>query len=138
MADFLTQNAGTILVGAILLAVVTVIIITMVRRKKNGGKIIDCGGDCGACGGACASGGQMAKKLGLYKTVLKIDGMACNMCSAHINDKIRSSFSIKNVYTSHKNGESVILSESPLDAEELKKAIDETGYILKGIATEEI
>ncbi len=43
---------GTIIVGAIVLAVVGLIIYSMVRDKKNG-KSIQCGGDCKHCGGHC-------------------------------------------------------------------------------------
>lgn len=31
----------------------------------------------------------------MIKTVLKIDGMACGMCEAHVNDAIRKAFTVK-------------------------------------------
>ena len=60
---------------------------------------------------------------------LKIDGMACGMCEAHINDVIRKSVpDAKKVTSSHKKGESTFLTEMEVDLESLRKAIDETGY----------
>lgn len=64
----------------------------------------------------------------MIKTTLKIDGMACSMCESHINDVVRRSCSVKKVTSSHKKGETEILSEEPLDIDRLRKAIGETGY----------
>lgn len=47
---------GTVLVGAVLAAIVALIIKGMIRDKKNG-KSIQCGGDCKYCGGHCGSEG---------------------------------------------------------------------------------
>ena len=30
----------------------------------------------------------------MYKVLLKIDGMSCSMCEAHMNDTIRSRYSV--------------------------------------------
>lgn len=43
---------GTVIVGAIVLAVIAAIVASMVHDKKNG-KSIQCGGDCKHCGGHC-------------------------------------------------------------------------------------
>ena len=50
----------------------------------------------------------------MIQTNLTIDGMACSMCEAHINDVIRSTFSVKKVTSSHRKGTAQILSEEPL------------------------
>lgn len=72
----------------------------------------------------------------MVKTVLKIDGMMCGMCEAHINDMIRSSFRIKKVTSSHKSGETVIISENEPDEDALRKAIGDTGYTLVSLSSE--
>ncbi len=72
----------------------------------------------------------------MKKYILKIDGMMCGMCEAHINDCIRNNFAVKKVSSSHSKGECVIISEK-LDEEKLKKIIADTGYELKSIACEE-
>lgn len=69
----------------------------------------------------------------MIKTVLKIDGMMCGMCESHINDAVRSAFAVKKVSSSHAKGESVIISDSPLDGAKLAEVIGKTGYELKSI-----
>lgn len=71
----------------------------------------------------------------MIKTVLSIDGMACGMCESHINDTVRRNFDVKKVTSSHKKGETEILSEQPLDEQKLRSVIGETGYELKSIAS---
>ena len=51
----------------------------------------------------------------MVKTTLKIDGMMCSMCEAHMNDLVRQNCSVKKVTSSAKNGETVVISEEPLD-----------------------
>ena len=50
----------------------------------------------------------------MVQMTLKVDGMACGMCEAHINDAIRSHFAVKKVSSSHTKGETVIQCEEPL------------------------
>ena len=64
----------------------------------------------------------------MIKTTLKIDGMMCGHCEAHVNDTIRNGFDVKKVTSSHKKGTSEIISDHPLDAEKLKAAIEADGY----------
>ena len=74
----------------------------------------------------------------MFKCVLKIEGMACGMCEAHINDCIRRQFPVKKVSSSFKKGETVITSESVLDIEKIKAAIAATGYkVLDAAQSEE-
>ena len=72
----------------------------------------------------------------MTKTTLKIDGMMCGHCEAHVNDAIRNHFSVKKVQSSHSAGETVIISDAPLEEEKIKSTIAETGYTLTGIHTE--
>lgn len=72
----------------------------------------------------------------MKKTTLKIEGMSCSMCEAHINDCIRQNFDIKKIKTSHTKGESVIISNDALDEEKLQKIIFETGYTLVSVRSE--
>lgn len=74
----------------------------------------------------------------MIKTTLKIDGMMCSMCEAHINDCIRKKFKIKKVSSSHKKGETVIESADILNFDDLKNAVAETGYKILGISSENI
>ena len=72
----------------------------------------------------------------MVKTVLKIDGMMCGMCEAHMNDAIRKAFQVEKVSSSHTKHETEIVSESPLDEALLEKTVAATGYELKGISSE--
>ncbi len=62
--------------------------------------------------------------------------MSCGMCEAHINDAVRQNFTVKKVTSSHSKGETVIISEVPLDEDALKAAIEQTGYTVTGVHTE--
>ncbi|MBR0419309.1 MAG: heavy-metal-associated domain-containing protein [Erysipelotrichaceae bacterium] len=74
----------------------------------------------------------------MYKVTMKIDGMICSMCEAHINDIIRKNAAdAKKVTSSHSKGESSFLCDSIPDVESLKEAIRQTGYEVKDIRWEE-
>ncbi len=64
----------------------------------------------------------------MKKITLKIDGMMCGMCESHINDAIRRSFHVKKVKSSHTKGETVIISETDISEEDLRDAVESTGY----------
>ena len=65
----------------------------------------------------------------MIKTTLKIEGMMCSMCEAHINDVIRKVVpGAKKVSSSHTKGEASFLSEEAVDEKLLKNAVAETGY----------
>ena len=69
----------------------------------------------------------------MQKITLNIDGMACGMCEAHINQAIRNKFSVKKVTSSHTKKETVLLTEEDPSEEALHQCIGETGYTLLGI-----
>ncbi len=72
----------------------------------------------------------------MYKITVGIDGMACSMCEAHINDTIRANFKVKKVTSSHIKNGTVIISKDEISEEELKNAIDKTGYKVTSVACE--
>lgn len=61
-------------------------------------------------------------------TTVRISGMACSMCEAHINATIRRTFSVKKVSSSHTKGETVIISREPLNEAALRAAIAANSY----------
>ena len=69
----------------------------------------------------------------MTQTICKIDGMMCGMCESHINDAVRAAFDVKKITSSHSKGETVIISDSPLDGEKLKQTIADTGYDLVSV-----
>lgn len=72
----------------------------------------------------------------MFKTEVKIDGMMCSMCEAHINDTLRSAVNLKRIKSSHKKGEAIIISEEMPDENGIKKALDGIGYKMLSIKTE--
>ena len=68
----------------------------------------------------------------MYQTTLKIDGMMCGMCESHINDTIRKAVPVRKVTSSHTRGETVVLTDTPLDLQAVKAAIHATGYAVTG------
>ena len=72
----------------------------------------------------------------MIKTTLRIDGMMCGMCEAHINDAIRMACRVRKVSSSCSRGETVILSELPPDIEKLKETVNAAGYTFVSASTE--
>ncbi len=72
----------------------------------------------------------------MIKTVLKIDGMKCPMCEAHMNEAIKAGFDVAEVSSSHKKGETVIISEGEPDSAKLKAAVEEQGFSFLGVSSE--
>ena len=72
----------------------------------------------------------------MFKTTLKIEGMSCGMCEAHICDTIRKAIpGAKKVSASHGKGDASFLSESKIPEAQLKAAIDATGYTCLSVET---
>lgn len=70
----------------------------------------------------------------MIKTTLKIEGMMCSMCEAHICDTIRKAVpGAKKVSASHRSGEASFLTEAAVDENLLKDAIAATGYACLGM-----
>ena len=70
----------------------------------------------------------------MIKTTLRIEGMMCGMCEAHVSDAIRKAVpSAKKVSASRSRREATFLTEEPVDTDALKAAIDATGYTCLGV-----
>ena len=73
----------------------------------------------------------------MIKTILKIDGMMCSMCEAHINDVIRRTVpGAKKVSSSHTRGQASFLTEEAVDGNRLKEAIAAMGYTCTDVKEE--
>lgn len=64
----------------------------------------------------------------MIRITVGIEGMACGMCEAHINDAVRRSFSVKKVTSSRAKKQTIIIAENDIPERELKKVILEAGY----------
>ena len=72
----------------------------------------------------------------MIKTIVEIEGMACGMCEAHVNDAIRKAFPVKKITSSHSKKRTEIISEEPLEENKLKSAIEDSGYHVVSIKSE--
>lgn len=72
----------------------------------------------------------------MTKTNLKINGLMCGHCEAHVNEAIKKAFKVKSVTSSHESGTAEIISAAPLDEAELKSVVKDAGYTLTEISTE--
>lgn len=66
----------------------------------------------------------------MYKYVLKINGMRCGMCEAHIEDVIRKKIKVKTVNASHIKNELTVITDMVLVEKDFHILLDETGYII--------
>ena len=67
---------------------------------------------------------------------IAVEGMACSMCEAHINDAVRKAFPVKKVTSSHGKGQTVILTEQDLDEQDVRDAVNATGYTVTSFSKE--
>ncbi len=72
----------------------------------------------------------------MIKITIGIEGMACGMCEAHINDAVRQNFSVKRVTSSHTKKQTIIITENDISEQELKKVIANTGYEVVSVNSE--
>lgn len=72
----------------------------------------------------------------MVKITVEVEGMACGMCEAHINDAVRKAFAVKKVTSSHAKHKTEIISEQPLDEDKVKKVIGDAGYTAIAVHTE--
>lgn len=72
----------------------------------------------------------------MVKITLGIEGMACGMCEAHINEAVRSAFQVKKVASSHAKKQTVILAEKDILKQELKNVVAKVGYDVVSVSSE--
>ena len=72
----------------------------------------------------------------MVKITLTIEGMACGMCEAHINEAVRNAFQVKKVTSSHTKKQTVIIAEKDIPEQELKNVIVKAGYDAVSVSSE--
>ena len=72
----------------------------------------------------------------MIRTTVKIDGMTCVMCEAHICETIRRAMpSAGKVAASRKRGEASFVTEESIDENVLRAAIGASGYTCRAIGS---
>ena len=64
----------------------------------------------------------------MVEITVGIEGMACGMCEAHINEAVRNAFEVKKVSSSHTKKRTVIIAEQDIPEQKLKDVVAKTGY----------
>ena len=64
--------------------------------------------------------------------IIRVDGMMCSMCEAHVNDAIRRHVSVKKVASSHRKGEVRVVADAATDEEQIFASIKSVGYRVLG------
>ncbi|MCH5198570.1 MAG: heavy metal translocating P-type ATPase [Oscillospiraceae bacterium] len=68
------------------------------------------------------------KEKNFMEKTLKIDGMMCGHCEATVKKTLEAVAGVKQAVVSHKNGTAVVSLDKNIDAEVLKKAVEDQGY----------
>lgn len=71
----------------------------------------------------------------MVEVTIKVEGMKCGMCEAHINDTVRKTAQdAAKVRSSHRKGETVFIAEEgSVDA--VRAAIEAQGYRVRSVET---
>lgn len=72
----------------------------------------------------------------MVKITAGIEGMACGMCEAHINEAVRNAFRVKKVTSSHTKKQTVILTEQDIPEQKLKDVVAKAGYDVVLVSSE--
>lgn len=72
----------------------------------------------------------------MVRITVGIEGMACGMCEAHINEAVRNAFRVKKVTSSHTKKQTVIFAEQGIPEQELKSVVAKAGYDMVSVNTE--
>lgn len=72
----------------------------------------------------------------MVKITAGIEGMACGMCEAHINEAVRNTFHVKKVTSSHTKKQTVIIAEQDIPEQELKNIVEKAGYTVVSVSSE--
>lgn len=72
----------------------------------------------------------------MIQYTIQVEGMACGMCETHVNDAVCKNFPVKKVSSSHSKGQTVVMTETELDENQLASVIAATGCRVGAIRKE--
>lgn len=72
----------------------------------------------------------------MVKITAEVEGMACEMCQAHINDAVRKAFPVKKVTSSFRKKRTEIIAEGEIKEDQLRQVIGAAGYQVLSVKTE--
>ena len=72
----------------------------------------------------------------MHKITVMVQDMHCGMCESHINDALRRAFPVKKVRSSHRQGQTVLLSEQEIPSAQIREVLRQVGYTVGEITCE--
>ena len=72
----------------------------------------------------------------MVKITMRVEGMRCPHCEAHMNDVLKAAFDIKKVTSSHEKQMTEIICREEIAESEILAATAETGYAVSDIKCE--
>ena len=72
----------------------------------------------------------------MVRIIVGIEGMACGMCEAHINEAVRNAVRVKKVTSSHTKKQTIIIAENDISEQELSAVIAKAGYGVVSVSSE--
>lgn len=72
----------------------------------------------------------------MIQITVRIEGMKCVKCEAHMNEAVQKAFSVEKVTSSHEKKETVIVTAEDIAEEKLRETVTGAGYQLLGIEKE--
>ena len=72
----------------------------------------------------------------MFQYTIGVEGMACGMCEAHVNEAVRNAFQVKKVTSSHTKKQTIILTEQEISEQELKNVVAGAGYTAGAVSRE--
>ena len=67
---------------------------------------------------------------------MKIEGMMCGHCEAHVNEAIKKAFGVEDVVSSHENNTTIFTAPEKVDEDKIRQTIKDAGYEVTGITQE--
>ncbi|MEE1753707.1 heavy-metal-associated domain-containing protein [Streptomyces sp. SP18CS02] len=90
-------------------------------------------GSCCSPAGSC-HGGAAEDTAGGVTTVYQVKGMTCGHCEGAVSEEISGIAGVTSVKAVASTGQVTVISESALDEDAVRAAVDEAGYELAGRA----
>lgn len=64
----------------------------------------------------------------MIKTIVKLEGMMCHNCEAHMVKAFEEAFDLKKATASHESSQAELISENELDNDKLRQTVESAGY----------
>ncbi|MGW1228192.1 heavy-metal-associated domain-containing protein [Streptomyces sp. NPDC002530] len=91
-------------------------------------------GSCCSPSGSCHGEASAEAASGGVTTVYQVTGMTCGHCEGAVSEEISAIKGVTSVKAVASTGQVTVVSETALDDEAVRAAVDEAGYELTGRA----